>query len=354
MRAKKPRCLVLLSGGLDSRLACRMMQEQLGRQQVEAVFFALPFGGGCCSDSMCVVKFCQVQGIRLHIIDCTKGAMFRRYMKMIMKPKFGRGAAFNPCIDCHIFMLIEAKKLAGRIKADFLVTGEVLGERPMSQHRGALELIEKEAGLKGRLLRPLSAKLLPETEAEKKGGIDRGRLLAIRGRGRSVQLELARKYRMDFPSPGGGCLLTDASFSERLAALLRQKSDLKPEEVELARLGRHFPLGKAVIIVGRNHRENLRIQALARKLELPTLEAEGVMGPTTAILAAKNKALVPKSICRDAAMLTARYSDTPKGRECSVCVKSGKKLSRIRVIAPQDTGFLLKKRRTSKVLSRKA
>jgi len=340
-RKAKARALVLLSGGLDSRLVCKMMQSQLGSRQVEAVFFQLPFGGGCCSDSMCVVKFCQTQGIRLHIIDCTKGAMYRRYMAMIMKPRFGRGTAFNPCIDCHLFMLKEAKKLAGRIGADVIATGEVLGERPMSQKRHALELIERESGLSGRLLRPLSAKLLPETEAEKKGWIDRSRLLVISGRSRSVQLALAKKYRIDFPTPGGGCLLTDASFSERLAGILRLYPNAKPDEIELAKLGRHFPIGKVIIIVGRNHQENLKIQALAKALKLTTVEAEGVMGPTTVMVS--KKPAKPATIA--AALLTARYSDAPKGLECSVCVKCGKKMSHIRIIAPQDTGFLLKKRR---------
>lgn len=396
-KPRKVKALVLLSGGLDSRLVCRLMQEQLGKDGVETVFFALPFGGGCCSNSMCVVRFAQVQGIRLHVVDCTRGAMFRRYMKMIMKPRFGRGAAFNPCIDCHLFMLKEAKKIAAKEGIRIIATGEVLGERPMSQNRHALELIEKEADAS--VLRPLSAKLLPETEAERKGWIDRDKMLAISGRRRTEQLALAKKYRIDYPSPGGGCLLTDESFSARLAGILRLRPDAGPDETGLAKLGRHFPIGvgtkkdtsaasksakepvakcKAIIIVGRNHQENIKIAALAGRLGLPTLEVDGVMGPTTTIISVKpaasartakasvtkgkaqvkpshrsksesepvtkGAAQIPKPICRAAALLTARYSDAPKGQECSVCVKSGKKLSRMAVMAPQDTGFLLKKR----------
>ncbi|GAG14786.1 unnamed protein product, partial [marine sediment metagenome] len=105
MPGKKRKALVLLSGGLDSRLVCKLLEDQLGKKGIEAVFFALPFGGGCCSDRFCVIRFCQAQGYRLHIVDCTKGMWFRKYMSMIKSPQFQRGTAMNPCIDCHLFML---------------------------------------------------------------------------------------------------------------------------------------------------------------------------------------------------------------------------------------------------------
>lgn len=332
------KALVLLSGGLDSRLVCRLLEEQLGKDSVEAVFFALPFGGGCCSDRFCVFKFAQQEGIKLHIIDCTKGVLFQKYMAMIMKPRFQRGTAMNPCIDCHLFMLKEAKKLAMKIGVSFLATGEVLGERPLSQRREVMLLIEKEAGLSGKVLRPLSAKLLPETEAERKGWVDRDKLLGICGRRRVEQLALAKKYGMDFPSPAGGCLLTDTEFSKRLIGLIAKGKAFSFERIELARLGRHFRLGKTVIIVGRNHQENIMIKALAESMDLPTLEANVFMGPTT-VLTAKRPA---KTLLKAAAMLTARYSDAPKCRKCRILVKSGKKVSKISVIAPVDNAFFEK------------
>jgi tRNA U34 2-thiouridine synthase MnmA/TrmU len=333
----KAKCLVLLSGGLDSRLVCKMLQQQLGAENVEAVFFALPFGGGCCSDRFCVMRFCQTENVRLHVVDCTKGLMFRRYMALVRKPKFRRGVALNPCIDCHLFMLKEARKLAEKAGARFLATGEVLGERPLSQNRPAMDAIEKEAGLAGKVLRPLSAKLLPETEAERKGWVDRSRLENIAGRRRLRQLEMARGFGIDFPTPGGGCLLTDREFSKRLAEFVFSR-DFAPQHAELAKLGRHFLMKGAVIIVGRNHQENIKIGALAKELGYPTLEVSGFMGPTTAITAAKPG----KTLCKAAALLTARYSDAPKGGKCVVLVRSGKKVEKMAVIAPLDTGSCLK------------
>ena len=256
---RKPKALVLFSGGLDSRLATMMMREQLGQKNVELVFFALPFGGGCCNDRFCSIKFSQLYGMKLHVIDCTKGAMFRKYMAVIKKPRFSRGVAFNPCIDCHLFMLKEAGKLASRLKADFLVTGEVVGERPLSQNRHAMGIIEKEAGLVGKVLRPLSAKLMEETVAEKKGWVEREKLLAINGKKRSEQMALAKSYGIEFPMPAGGCVLTDVEYSRRLVNIMKYSPDPGIEELALVRLGRHFVSGKSTVIVGRNREENERL-----------------------------------------------------------------------------------------------
>lgn len=315
---KAVKVLVLLSGGLDSRLVCRMLGEQLGRKNVEAVFFALPFGRGCCSDKFCVVRFCQGQGFRLHMIDCTKGRMFRKYMGIIRNPEFQRGAGMNPCIDCHIFMLREARRLARRTGADIIATGEVLGERPLSQNKGALNLIERKAKLEGRLLRPLSAKLLPETLAEKKGWIKRSKMLDIQGRQRKRQMALARKYKISFPSPGGGCLLTEKEFSRRLLALLDLKGDVKLDDIELLRLGRHFRCRKSIIIVGRREEENKRLLKTARKQGIPYMEVKDYMGPVTLVLGRAGGAL------KAAAGLTVRYSDSPRGRMVELEYRKGK------------------------------
>ena len=157
------KCIVMFSGGLDSRLAVKIMQEQ--GFEVVALFFKLPFGTGCC-DEGCSFNFSQMNLINLKMIDCTKGEMLKKYLNTIKEAKHGTGAGINPCIDCRLFLLKEGKKIADDMKIDLIVTGEVLGERPMSQMMRGIKLVEEKSGLTGRLLRPLSAKLLPETEFE--------------------------------------------------------------------------------------------------------------------------------------------------------------------------------------------
>ena len=253
---KQQKALVLLSGGLDSRLACKIMQKQKNIE-VEAVFFILPFGAGCCADKYCVFRFCQKENIKLHVVDFTKDRLFKEYLSMIRKPKFSRGTALNPCIDCHTFMLKKAKILADKIKASIIITGEVLNERPLSQNKRALAVVENESGLKGKLLRPLSAELLEETDAEKSGLIDRNKLLDIKGRNRAKQIELAKKYKIDFPTPGGGCLLCEKLYCEKLKPILNNKN-LSYNDIMLLSIGRHFENSR--IILGRNKEENLFLE----------------------------------------------------------------------------------------------
>lgn len=248
----KPKVLVLFSGGLDSRLTVKMLEEQA---DVECVNFILPFGSGCCNQS-CSLNFCQKENIKLKVIDCTKGKLLQEYLDIIRKPKFGRGTCLNPCIDCRIFLLKKAKEYADKNKIEIIATGEVLGERPMSQHKKALLLVEKEAKLEGRLLRPLSAKLLPETNAEKTNLIDRSKLEEIQGRSRKRQMELAGKYQISYPTPGGGCLLCEPGFCEKLKPVLKNK--LEEKDIELLKIGRHFP----GITLGRNESENIKLEEI--------------------------------------------------------------------------------------------
>jgi len=336
-KTNKHKALVLLSGGLDSRLVVKMLEGQLGKSSVEAVFFALPFGGGCCSDRFCVLKFTSIQGIKLHVIDCTRGSMLKRYMNIVKKPRFSRGVAMNPCIDCHLFMLKEAKSLSRKIGADIIATGEVLGERPLSQNKGALKLIEREAGLEGRVLKPLSAKLLPETDAERNGWIDRSSMLDIQGRRRVRQIALAKKYKITYPTPGGGCVLTDKMFSKRLIGLLEYKQDKQPgaAEIELLKLGRHFRYGggrspksrktgnSSIIVVGRNEKENGMLTALAKRIRPrpAAMSVIGHMGPVTLVLGGSRPAM------QAAARLTVRYSDAPARKAAKVEITKGKKKS---------------------------
>lgn len=261
----KAKTLVLFSGGLDSRLAIKLLQEQ--GIEVEAVYFKLPFGGGCCNNSECVFNFSQTSRVKLHVIDCMLSPLFEEYLQIVHKPKNGRGVAMNPCKDCKIFMLKKAKELADKINADFLTTGEVLGQRPMSQTKKALLSIEKQANLENQILRPLSAQLLPETHAEKIHLINRNKFLDIQGRKRNSQLELAKKYKIKYPNPGGGCLLCEKSCSKKLKDMLRHKplKKIQSEETQLLNIGRHFRInGK--IILGRNEKENVQIEKLNKNL----------------------------------------------------------------------------------------
>lgn len=294
----RPKALALLSGGLDSMLAAKLIGEQ--GVEVEAVHFLTPFSK---HDDRFVGRFCEELGIKLHRVS-----FGQEYLDMLTSPKHGYGSQMNPCVDCRIFAFREARKLAEKIGADFLVTGEVLDERPFSQRRDMMLLIEKEAGLEGKVLRPLSAKLLPESDPEKEGLVNREELFAIRGRRRIPQIELAKKLGIEeYPNPSGGCLLTDPRFADRLKEHLRRERRLSLMDAELLKIGRHFRVSKCKVIVGRNEEENERLQSIAEKHGLTSMEAVGYMGPLTVLVGEADPETVSK-----AAAITARYSDAPK------------------------------------------
>jgi len=308
----KAKALVMFSGGLDSILAIRLMKEQGIR--VEAVHFLDPFGT---ANYAHVKSLAKRLGVKLHAINKDD-----EYLGIVRKPKHGYGRNMNPCIDCRIYTFRKAWELARSIGADFLVTGEVLGERPMSQNKKAMMLIEKEAGLGGKVLRPLSARLMPQTEAEKDGLVDRDKLEAIRGRSRKRQMELVKKFGIvNYPSPAGGCLLTDAQFSQRLRDLMGH-GKFNMDDIELLRLGRHFRLGKSKAIVGRNEHENGRLLRLAREQGSLWMEVKGYMGPVTVV-----KGRARKGDISTAAGLTVRYSDAPARKEATVEIYESGRLS---------------------------
>ncbi|MAG79231.1 tRNA 4-thiouridine(8) synthase ThiI [Candidatus Pacearchaeota archaeon] len=282
----KKKCIVMLSGGLDSRLAIKIMQEQ--GFEVLSLFFKLPVGTGCC-DENCSFSFSQTHGVKLKIFDCTKKKLLDEYLSLIKKPKYKRGAGINPCIDCRIFMFKKAREFADKNKIDLIVTGEVLGERPMSQKRKAMDIIEDEAGLKGRLLRPLSAKLLEETEAEKKGLVNRKKLYNIEGRNRKNQMELAKKFNITYPTPAGGCLLCEKELIKRFNTLL--KRNLNEDTINLIGVGRHFIINDIWIVLGRNEKENKIIEFIGKKYDLIIPE---FMGPSAIILDKSNKKIKEK------------------------------------------------------------
>ncbi len=310
------KALALLSGGLDSILAVKLMLDQ--GIDVVAINFITPFQ---ISEKKWVQEITKKFKIPLKTVKLGED-----YLKIIMKPKFRYGKHMNPCIDCRIFMLKKAKAYAKKINASFLVTGEVLGERPMTQTREALDIIEKETELRGKILRPLSAKLLPETEAEKKGWIDREKLLDIEGRSRKGQIELAKKYKIkEYPSPAGGCLLTYEEFSDKVRDLIEHEKKIRMKDIPLLKIGRHFRFGKNKIIVGRNEDENKRLL----KLKDPSdyyFEVPGCGSPISLLQGPKSKKVIEKT-----AALTARYSDS---KQKKVTVKYGKKKLRKLVTVP--------------------
>jgi len=240
------RALLMLSGGLDSILACRLLQEQ--HVIIEGIHFSTPF----MKDLYWPRKAADLLGIPTKFVRIGD-----EFIDIVREPVHGYGSNLNPCIDCRIMMLRLAKEYMGEIGATFIITGEVVGERPMTQNRNTMRMIEKRAELNGLILRPLTAKLLLPSTPEREGIVSRGLLLGLSGRGRKAQLELARRYGIDdVPTPAGGCVLTDPSFSRRVRDLM-EHGELTAGNVRLLLYGRHFRLpsgGK--VIVGRNHADN--------------------------------------------------------------------------------------------------
>jgi len=259
----KRKAVSLLSGGLDSILAARLIIDQ--GIEVVALHFTSPF----CNCTHGANKGCGVQALRsaeelgVTVTVRTKGI---EYLRMVREPPHGYGKNINPCIDCRIFMLKETVEFMKEVDASFVITGEVIGQRPMSQRRDALNLIERESGLAGLILRPLSAHHFPPTIPEKEGIVDRERLLDLAGRSRKGQYRLADEYDLkEFSCPGGGCLLTDSIFAARLRDLFRYNPDCTMHDAAMLKIGRHFRVSdKTKVIVGRNEQENERLAGLSR------------------------------------------------------------------------------------------
>ncbi|MGC8893155.1 MAG: hypothetical protein ACP5P6_11240 [Candidatus Saccharicenans sp.] len=265
------RAILLLSGGLDSVLAGKILEEQ-GIEIVGLTFTSLFFG------SREARKASEEQGWPLVLVDITE-----EEIQILEKPKYGYGRNMNPCLDCHGQMVRIAGQLLDRYQADFVATGEVLGERPKSQSRPGLNIVEKLGELRGLVLRPLSAKLLPATRVEENGLVDREKLLDISGRSRKRQLELAAKYGLkEYPTPAGGCLLTDPGFSERLKNLLKWRGRLLAEDISLIKIGRVSFEQEALLVIGRNELENEKLKRQALPDDVIIANAE-VVGPLTVV-----------------------------------------------------------------------
>jgi tRNA-specific 2-thiouridylase len=228
------KCAVLFSGGLDSRIAVKLMQER--GFEITALHFILPFGCGDLKKE--IGKFCKENNVKVKFFDCTRGNLLKEYLGIIKKGKHGRGAGFNPCRDCKIFIFKHAKKFADRKKINVIATGEVSGQRPMSQTEKAMKIIDREIGFN--LVRPLIE-------------------MKVGGRRRNKQISLAKKFGIKYPSPAGGCLLCEKDLKKRFKVLLRGNL-INEKTLELVNIGRHFFIRNCWFVVGRNEKENKVIE----------------------------------------------------------------------------------------------
>jgi tRNA U34 2-thiouridine synthase MnmA/TrmU len=246
-KKKLVKAVGLLSGGLDSTLAVKIVKD-LG-VEIYGVYFSMPWG---CCDKAKAMEAARLAGIKFIVLQLDE-----RYLEMVKSPKHGYGAAMNPCVDCRVHMFSRAAQYMRHMGADFVFTGEVLGQRPMSQMRHSMKTIEKEAGLEGRLLRPLCAQFLEPTIPEQEGLIERAKLLGLSGRSRKPQIQLAKDLEItEYNQPGGGCLLTDKKFANRMRDTLKHGYRNFRETVAL-KWGRHFRINNDFkAIVGRDNAEN--------------------------------------------------------------------------------------------------
>lgn len=317
----KAHAVALFSGGLDSALAILLMLRQ--NIKVTALTFMTHFGCDLGDRSSCGSN--PYPAAEKFGFDVKLMHLGQKFVDIVEKPKYGYGKNMNVCIDCRLLMLSEAKAYMEMVDADIVITGEVVGQRPFSQRKDAMNMIIREAGLKGKLLRPLSAKILPPIEAELNGLVDRDLLEGISGRSRKRQMELAEEFGLeDYPSPASGCLLTNEGYSNRLRDLVQHTPKLTFNDLNLLRLGRHFRLDfDTKAIVGRNENENNAIENYAQEGHY-LLEAPDLGSPMTLVVGSTTDENLMK-----ASMITGRYC-------------SGKYDGKVRVIATPCAGGELK------------
>jgi len=325
---KESKGLGLCSGGLDSILAGIVLREQ--GIHVEWITFETPFFS---ADK--ARKASRMTGIPLRVEKITQ-----TYLKMLKNPPCGYGKHMNPCLDCHALMF----RLAGQVMAaegfDFLFSGEVLGQRPMSQTRPSLRYVEKNSGHDGYLIRPLSALRLEESIPEKEGIVDREKLLGITGRGRKDQIRLAKHYGItDYPAPAGGCLLTDKGYSNRLRDLFQHQEDAPESELELLKHGRHFRLDEHTkIVVGRTRADNEMIERFSNPGEDTILKTVSFPGPMVVMPKGGAHAVVML-----AAAICAGYTKAPFDQPVKVTVASPSETYTVEVlpVKPNSVSKLL-------------
>ncbi len=306
------KAIALFSGGLDSTLAILVMLRQ--GIEVTALTFLNHFGCDISDKSSCSKD--PFSAAEKFGFEVKLSHLSEKFLNIVKNPKYGHGKNMNPCIDCRILMLKEAKEFMSLTGADFIITGEVLGQRPMSQRKNTFPVIDKEAGVKGYVLRPLSARLLDVTIPEDTGIVNRDMLCDFNGRSRKPQMALAKEFGLtDYPTPAGGCLLTEPNYAFRLRELLKYNSDPEFKDINLLRIGRHFRFSPhCKIIVGRDKEENETLKALSDSRDY-ILKVEGYGSPTTLVVGkTTNEALAI------AASLCARYSDAKHLPEVDVSV----------------------------------
>jgi len=313
--SEKIRAIGMLSGGLDSILAVKIVQRQA--VEVTGLSFVSSF-----FNARQARKAAKELKIPLLIQDITED-----HFQIVKNPPHGYGKTMNPCIDCHALMLRVAGRLMQKYGFDFIFTGEVLGERPMSQNRNALQTVARISGYKGFILRPLSAKLLEDTRPEKEGKIKKSELLDIQGRSRKRQIALAKEFGLrEYPNPAGGCLLTDRGFSVKLKELLEHDPEPDLNDVRLLSIGRHFRLNAgSKLIVGRNKEENERLVNNFSEHGL-VLTTEGIPGPWCILTGSSGEDIIKQS-----AEICAAYSDIEDGHECIVSVRGKLKQRKFKV-----------------------
>ena len=324
------RAIALLSGGLDSTLATRIVLEQ--GVELEALNFLTLFCNCTHRGETCLASKKAVEGLG---IPLTVFNVSEEYLEVVKHPKHGYGRNMNPCIDCRIFMLKKTKAYMETSGASFIITGEVLGQRPMSQRRDAMRLIEKEAGLEGFIVRPLSAKFLPATIPEERGWVDRERFLNISGRSRKPQIKLAKQFGIhDYPCPAGGCLLTDPGFSRRMRDLIAHHPDFALNDVHLLKIGRHFRLSPSIkLVVGRHEDDNQKIQAFSQDGDL-LMKALGTPGPLSLLRGGTGSEEIEK-----AAAITVRYGKAKDLKNVEVQYRRvGEDVDRSLLISPVSEG----------------
>ena len=272
--------------------------------------------------------------VELLVFDITQ-----EHLMMLRAPRHGYGRNMNPCIDCHALMLKVAGDKMQALGASFLITGEVLGQRPMSQTGQSLQVVAKQSGYPGYILRPLSAKLLPETIPEKEGWVNRDSLLDIQGRGRKRQMELAEHFGInEYSNPAGGCLLTDPIFSRRLKDLFKYHSNFEIRDIELLKSGRHLRLSDHTkIIVGKNEKDNIAIEKLQKSQDI-ALNARDYPGPIVLIPGGGDPADLEM-----AASICARYSDAAKepGATIEFTQNSTHRIIQIKPADPDEVSKLM-------------
>lgn len=303
------RALALFSGGLDSMIAMKLITKQ--DINVKAVNINIGFGG---TKEMSAVfkERAYAAGADFEVIDARE-----EYLKEVLfSPKYGYGKRFNPCIDCHAFMMKKARELLKKEGADFIITGEVLGQRPMSQNSKALKNVLELSDDDGLVLRPMSAKLLAPTKPEINGWVDREKLLDIKGRDRKRQISLAHEFGFkEYASPGGGCLLTDIYFSEKLRDFIKYQP-LHVEDVALLKIGRHFRLEHgAKLVLGRDERENEILQNINNGGFEEIFLGEELSGPYGKI--SKNASIDDKIL---ASKITLSYTKIDRNKSHGVLV----------------------------------